>query len=110
MKLLLDENLSRRLVPLLQSAFPASSHISLIGLESADDQTVWSFAKTYGYVIVSKDDDFHGMSALFGHPPKLICLRMGNCTNQAVLDTLLQNAIAIEQTLDQPEIGSLDLY
>jgi hypothetical protein len=38
MKLLLDENLSRRLVPFLQSDFPGSSHVALLGLEQASDR------------------------------------------------------------------------
>ncbi|MBP6808741.1 MAG: DUF5615 family PIN-like protein [Chromatiaceae bacterium] len=37
MKLLLDENLSRRLVPFLQAAFPGSSQVVLEGLERAND-------------------------------------------------------------------------
>ena len=35
MKLLLDENLSRRLVPFLQEAYPGSSQVVLLGLEQA---------------------------------------------------------------------------
>ena len=37
MKLLLDENLSHRLVPRLQTAYPGSSQVTLVGLGSADD-------------------------------------------------------------------------
>ena len=37
MKLLLDENLSRRIVPFLQSAFPGSTQVALLGLETASD-------------------------------------------------------------------------
>lgn len=40
MKLLLDENLSRRLVPFLQHDYPGSSQVVLLGLESASDQAV----------------------------------------------------------------------
>jgi len=35
MKLLLDENLSRRLVPFLQNDYPGSTQVVLVGLESA---------------------------------------------------------------------------
>lgn len=40
MKLLLDENLSRRIVPFLQSIFPESTQVALIGLEQADDSAI----------------------------------------------------------------------
>jgi predicted nuclease of predicted toxin-antitoxin system len=36
MKLLLDENLSRRLVPFLLTAYPESTQVVLVGLEAAE--------------------------------------------------------------------------
>jgi len=45
MKLLLDENLSRRIIPFLQTAFPGSAQIALLGLESASDSEIWQYAK-----------------------------------------------------------------
>lgn len=53
MKLLLDENLSRRLVPFLQTHYANSSQVGLKGLESASDTVVWQFAKEHGFVIVA---------------------------------------------------------
>ena len=38
MKLLLDENLSRRLIPFLQHDYPGSAQVALVGLEAATDQ------------------------------------------------------------------------
>lgn len=40
MKLLLDENLSRRLVPFLQHDYPGSDQVVLLGMESASDKEV----------------------------------------------------------------------
>jgi predicted nuclease of predicted toxin-antitoxin system len=57
MKLLLDENLSRRLIPFLQQDFPGSTQVALIGLERADDGEIWEFAKANGFVIVTRDAD-----------------------------------------------------
>jgi len=45
MKLLLDENLSRRLVPFLQHDYPGSSQVVLLGMESATDKDVWQRAR-----------------------------------------------------------------
>ncbi|MBA3596291.1 MAG: DUF5615 family PIN-like protein [Methylibium sp.] len=44
MKLLLDENLSRRIVPALQAAYPGTSQVVLEGLQQASDATVWQHA------------------------------------------------------------------
>lgn len=44
MKLLLDENLSRRLVPALQAQFAGSSQVSLLGMERATDAELCAYA------------------------------------------------------------------
>ena len=67
MKLLLDENLSRRIVPFLQTAFPDSSQVALLGLEGANDSEIWQYAKDNGFVIVSRDSDFQEYSLVAGH-------------------------------------------
>ncbi|MGZ5055554.1 MAG: DUF5615 family PIN-like protein [Methylobacter sp.] len=38
MKLLLDENLSRRVVPFIQDSYPGSTQVALIGLELVNDR------------------------------------------------------------------------
>ena len=40
MKLLLDQNLSRRLVPFLQHDYPGSNQVLLLEMESATDFSV----------------------------------------------------------------------
>ena len=64
MKLLLDENLSYRLVAQLASTFPASAHVDSVGLHAEADSVVWNFARDNGFAIVSKDDDkaLHGIA------------------------------------------------
>jgi predicted nuclease of predicted toxin-antitoxin system len=98
MKLLLDENLSRRIVPFLQTAYPNSSQVALEGLEQADDAEIWQYAKDYEFVIVTKDSDFQELSLLRGAPPKVIWLRTGNTTKANVLHLLTKNREEIVAT------------
>ena len=84
MKLLFDENLSPRLVEQLKAEFPNSLHVRDAGLERALDDAVWSYARENGFVIVSKDADFHQLSFLFGPPPKVIWIRRGNCSTTEI--------------------------
>ncbi len=72
MKLLFDHNLSPRLVSLLADAYPNSSHLYLLGLDTADDHVVWEYARAQDYIIVTKDSDFNELSLSRGFPPKLI--------------------------------------
>ena len=84
MKLLLDQNVSRRLVAALSDLFPDSSHVALCDLERADDDRVWEFAKAEGFTIVTKDTDFHQLALFRGPPPKVIWVRLGNCRKREV--------------------------
>jgi predicted nuclease of predicted toxin-antitoxin system len=92
-KLLLDENLARELVGRLADLFPDSQHVASIGLERASDREVWDYARATGCVIASKDSDFNQLSFLHGPPPKVIWLRVGNCTTAAI-EGLLRGRIA----------------
>jgi len=78
-KLLLDQNLSPRLLRTLEAVYPGSSHVRLVGLRDADDAVVWEFARDHAFIIVSKDSDFHQRSFVLGFPPKVIWIRTGNC-------------------------------
>lgn len=77
MKLLFDENLSSSLVAQLQSEFPDSTHVDLIGMRGIADRGIWNYAGANAFVIVSKDNDFRQLSFLLGPPPKVIWLSVG---------------------------------
>jgi Uncharacterized protein conserved in bacteria len=99
MKLLLDENLSRRIVPFIQNLYPNSSQVALVGLESTDDKVIRQYAIDNGFIIVTKDADFYDMTVLYGQPPKIVWLKMGNQSKADTIKTLLDQQQAIEQAL-----------
>ena len=72
MKLLLDQNLWRRLLPDLVQSFPGSTQVQHAGLEHAGDADIWAYAKQHGFAIVTKDADFAELALLRGYPPKVI--------------------------------------
>lgn len=55
MKLLLDENLSHRVLSKIADLYPGSSHVKDHNLIQADDEAVWTYAKLNDFIIVSKD-------------------------------------------------------
>ena len=105
MKLLLDENLSRRLVPALQERFPGSSQVALLGLERASDARLCDHAARHGFVICSKDDDVRRLVAARGYRPRLIHLALGNAGNDAVLAALLAAADRLQAAFEDPATG-----
>lgn len=106
MNLLFDQNLSHRLVAQLATEFPGSAHVRDLGLASAPDPDVWSHAATNGFVIVSKDTDFQQRALLYGHPPKVIWVRLGNCTTAAVA-ALLKSRLADIQAFEADPSAAL---
>lgn len=57
MKLLLDENLSPRLIQRLMSLFPDMIYVRDIGFKRASDEAIWHWAKTNNHAIVTTDGD-----------------------------------------------------
>jgi predicted nuclease of predicted toxin-antitoxin system len=109
MKLLFDQNLSFKLCHQLDDLFPGSRHVRLVGLETADDLTIWEFARVEGFVLVSLDADFAELAALLGPPPKVIWLRCGNQPTKVIEKLLRDDAEAIgifeHDTAECLEIG-----
>src|SRR5687767_130147 len=96
MKFLFDENLSPKLVLLLADLFPDSLHVRDVGLKAADDPVVWEYAKDNNLMLVSKDSDMHQRSFVFGPPPKVVWVRLGNCSTSDVVALLRQHIKALE--------------
>lgn len=109
MKLLLDENLSERVVPQILDLYPDSTHVKSHGLIHSSDILIWSFAQRHGYTIVSKDADFHQRSLVFGHPPKLVFLRVGNCPTGHITQLLRSNCLLLSAFDSDPNASILIL-
>lgn len=109
MKLLFDENLSPRLVHLIAEVFPGSTHVNEIGLASANDESVWTYAYQHDFVIVSKDSDFHQRSFVEGSPPKVIWLRCGNCGTQEISEILRKHRTDCELFANDPQAAFLEI-
>jgi len=108
-KLLLDENLSHRLVARLAEAFPGTASIDYVGLRGQPDTAIWNYAAEQGFVVVSKDDDFRQLSFFRGHPPKIIWLVVGNAGIDQIAELLLRSKNLIATFLDRTEDALLTL-
>jgi predicted nuclease of predicted toxin-antitoxin system len=109
MKLLFDQNLSPRLVNRLAAHYPASAHVSMLGLDQALDVEVWDYARDQGFTIVTKDADFSDLNVLLGFPPKVVWLRIGNCPTQVIEDVLRLHRPTIEALHHDPNTGIVEL-
>jgi predicted nuclease of predicted toxin-antitoxin system len=108
-KLLFDENLSHHLVELLTDCYPESGHVRLVGLGRVDDSVVWDYAAAHGLTIVSKDSDFHQRSLVFGPPPKVAWVQLGNCSTSEIEDVLRRHVSDLERLERDPAAAFLIL-
>jgi len=110
LKLLLDQILSRRMLAELAPAFPGSTQVQLLGVESADDKLLWRYAKDHGFTIMTLDSDFHELATLYGAPPKIVWLKCGNRPRWYVTGLLLKQRERIDAFGDDSSASVLEIY
>lgn len=111
MKLLLDANLSWRMVSVLQQHFTACYHVDSIEelKKSAKDYEIWSYAKKHHLTIVTNDEDFVDLVNVRGFPPKVILLKTGNQNKLFLCNLLIQRMNDIALLESSSETGILEL-
>jgi predicted nuclease of predicted toxin-antitoxin system len=112
MRLLLDENISYRVVKKISTHFPDCESVLRRQEPGLEDRYIWEIAKVERYSIVTFDEDYADLSQLNGFPPKVILLRPVNLTSQEVADLLIRNIESIRHFLtnSDEERGCLQLF
>ena len=86
MTLLVDNQLPLALARYLAANGWKCIHVQDVAMESADDRTIWEYAKERGLTIISKDEDFQALANRQGGiPPQVVWVRLGNCRKAALL-------------------------
>lgn len=70
---------------------------------------MWEFARSNDLTIVTKDADFHQRSFVFGSPPRVVWIRRGNCSTDAIIDLIMKRRDKIEEFGRDPEAAFLVL-
>ena len=84
MRLLIDAQLPPALARWLGEHGVAATPVRELGLRDSDDGSIWNFATTGGWTVLTKDEDF--VARCVGNPaaPPVVWLRIGNCTNRVL--------------------------
>lgn len=109
MKLLFDQNISFRIVKLIQDKFPNAGQVRELKLEGKSDFEIWNYAKVNHFTIITFDADFYNFSNLYGHPPKIIWLRTGNTKTINIANLLNTKAEIINIFFEDKEISCLEI-
>jgi predicted nuclease of predicted toxin-antitoxin system len=110
MQLLLDQNLSHKLVRQLEQYFPGTEHVKILELDRVDDLRIWQYAKDKGLTIVTQDADFELLAQLRGFPPKIIWLRCGNTSTASIRQLLISHHQLIADFHDDELTACLELH
>jgi predicted nuclease of predicted toxin-antitoxin system len=108
-KLLFDENLSRKLVARLGDLYPGSIHAASAGLLQSPDSEIWEFARAHKFVIVTADADFYQIAIVKGAPPKVVWLRGCDYPTRTVESMLRGQALRIFAFITDPNQSVLIL-
>jgi predicted nuclease of predicted toxin-antitoxin system len=98
LKLLIDFNLSPKLIPALVDLFPGSAHLQTLGFAGTTaDEVIWEYAREQGFALLTSDRDFVEIADQLGHPPKVVRLARMNYRTRFAVELLRSNAIRIAE-------------
>jgi len=98
-KFLVDTNLPSRLCVWLRSHRHEAEHLVDLNLLTATDTQIWQRGRSENLVIFSKDVDFYDRALIFGTPPQVVHVEVGNCSNTRLFELLASEWDHIEQAL-----------
>ncbi len=109
MRLLFDQNISYRLIKQILDIFPESKQVRDLGIENHSDKSIWEFARNNDYTIITFDSDFYDFSLVWGHPPKIIWLRIQNQTTGNIEKLIRKHQETIHEFINNGELACLEI-
>lgn len=111
MKLLIDQNISHRLKARIATVFPDVFHVKDIGLTDFPDSAIFETARRDNFdAVLTLDEDFHNLVLERGIPPKIVWLRLGNCSTRIQAKAMLDNTAIIEAFLSTEDHDVLEIF
>ena len=111
MKILVDQNISFRLLPRIRPAFPDAFHVRDLGLTDFNDFHIFRYARDKSFdAILTLDEDFYNIQLEHGVPPKVIWLRTGNCPTATLAAVMLRNAELIQNFMLDVHHDCLEIF
>ncbi|OUL63495.1 DUF5615 family PIN-like protein [Flavobacterium sp. AJR] len=112
MKLLLDANISWRILKLVENDFSGTFHSKDITNvnQPAKDIEIWEYARKNSFTILTHDDDFEKLLLLKGVPPKVIILKTFNKNTKQIAEILISKKEIIKSFISNNELMILEIY
>ena len=111
MRILVDQNISHRIIPKLKNIFDEIFHVKEFELIYASDLEIFKFAKNNKFdAVITLDVDFQNILYEQSLPPKIIWLRTGNCPTSALVDILVRNSDIIKNFIVEEGFDSIEIF
>lgn len=111
MKLLLDANISWRIIKNIENDFPNCLHAKDISVnQPAKDIEIRNYAKLNDFTILTHDDDFEKLVLQYGIPPKIIVLKTFNQNTRQIAELLIKNKALIHDFIINDDLMILEIY
>jgi len=109
MKILLDANISWKLVDILKPVYGECVHVDFVGLKvPTADIDIWNYALKNNCIIITKDNDFVNLLELNDFPPKVVLLKTGNNSSRTLAELLIKAQPMVED-LEKNNYGLLEI-
>ncbi|MFN0204152.1 MAG: DUF5615 family PIN-like protein [Bacteroidia bacterium] len=111
MKILIDQNISHRIIPKLEGLFDNLVHVRDVGLMDTDDYQIFMYARQNQFdAILTLDEDFQHHILIHQAPPKIIWLRVGNCGTNHIIETIVNNFTNIQYFVNDDNYEIIEIY
>jgi predicted nuclease of predicted toxin-antitoxin system len=109
MKLLLDQNISYKLIKPLENYFAEVIQIGRLGLGQTDDGMIWQFALVNNYMIVTFDAYFQERNLISGNPVKVLWLQFKDTSTENIIHKIIENIENIKMFFENQEVSCLKI-
>ena len=111
MKILIDQNISFRLINWIEGAFPNVFHVKSLNLMDTNDSKIFMYARRNDFdAILTIDEDFYNILLTHGTPPKIIWLRLHNASVAIQAKVILDNTLVIYHFLKDSDSDCLEIF
>ncbi len=109
MKLLIDQNISRRIIESINDIFSDSMHVNSMDSTTKTDIDLWDFAIKNEFCLVTTDSDYFNHCIISEESPKIIYVQGEVITSNKMEWTLRVNQEAIEQFITEDSANCLTI-
>jgi predicted nuclease of predicted toxin-antitoxin system len=109
MKLLLDQNISYKVIRPLSKFYTEILQVGRLGMAQTEDAMIWQYALTHELTIVTFDSYFQDRNIQAGHPLKIIHLNCNNTSTENIIRIMIDNVESIKNFISEGGYSCLEI-